>query len=116
MVGECKLSRTDILIEIKKAEAEADAKVEKAEADKKTTIAEARRDSVKRIQDAEAATRSNYESTIAAEQKALDDKRNELLAVGEKEAKAIEKSSAKKTKEVNDFLIEEFERAIDVTS
>ena len=110
------MSRTDILSEIKKAEAEADAKVEKAEADKKASIAEARRDSVKRIQDAEAAMRSNYESTIAAEQKELDVKRNELLAVGESEARSIEKSSAKKIKKVNDFLIEEFERTINVTS
>ncbi|MCL2510027.1 MAG: hypothetical protein FWF07_02995 [Methanomassiliicoccaceae archaeon] len=110
------MSRTDILSEIKKAEAEADATVERAEADKKVAIADARRDSVKRIQDAEAAMRSNYESTIAAEQRALDEKRNDLLAVGEKDAGAIEKSSAKKIKKVNDFLIEEFERTINVTS
>ena len=110
------MSRTDILSEIKKAEAEADAKVEKAEADKKTAIADARRDSVKRIQDAEAETRSNYESSIAAEQKTLDEKREEFLAEGEEEARSIEKSSAKKMKEVNDFLIEKFERTIDATS
>ena len=111
-----KLSRTDILSEIKKAEADADAKVKKAEADKKTAIAEARRDSVKRIQDAKAETRSNYESAVAAEQKALDEKREELLADGVKEAKAVEKASAKKAKEVNDFLIEEFERTTNVAS
>jgi len=110
------LSRTDILSEIKKAETEADAKVEKAEADRKIAVAEARRDSVKRIQDAEAEMRSNHESTIDAEQRVLDEKRSELLAVGEKDAKAIEKSSAKKVKKVNDFLIEEFERTINVTS
>lgn len=110
------MSRTDILSEIKKAEAEADAKVKKAEADKKAAIAEARRDSVKRIQDAEAAMRSNYESTIAAEQKTLDERRNELLAAGEKEAGSVEKSSAKKIKEANKFLIEQFERTINVAS
>jgi V/A-type H+-transporting ATPase subunit G/H len=110
------LSRTDILSEIKKAEADADARVAKAQADKKAAIAEARRDSVKRIQDAEAAMRSNYESTIAAEQKTLDEKRDELLADGEKEAKSIEKSSAKKMKEANKFLVEQFERTINVAS
>lgn len=110
------MSRTDILSEIKKAEAEANTKVEKAEADKKTAIAEARRDSVKRIQDAEAEMRSVYESSIASEQKTLDEERDKLLAEGEKEAKSIEKASAKKIKEVNDFLIEEFERTINVTS
>jgi len=110
------LSRTDILSEIKKAEAAADARVEKAGADKKTAIADARRDSVKRIQSAEAAMRSNYETTISAEQKTLDAKRSEILAVGEKEAGEIEKASAKKIKKVNDFLTGEFERTINVTS
>jgi V/A-type H+-transporting ATPase subunit G/H len=110
------LSRTDILSEIKKVEAAADAKVEKAETDKKTAIAEARRDSVKRIQDAEAELRSNYESSIAAEQKTLDAKREELLAEGEKQAQSIEKSSAKKIKKVDDFLIEKFERTINAAS
>jgi V/A-type H+-transporting ATPase subunit G/H len=110
------VSRTDILSEIKRAETEADAKIAKAEADKKTAVAEARRDSVKKIQEAEADMRSNYESTVASEQRALDEKRKILLAAGEEEAKAIEKSSAKKIKEVNSFLIEEFERAINVSS
>ncbi|MCL2333754.1 MAG: hypothetical protein FWC52_03085 [Candidatus Methanoplasma sp.] len=110
------MSRTDILSEIKKAEAEADAKVEKAEAEKKIAIADARRDSVKRIQDAEAEMRSNYESTIAAEQSALDEERGKLLAEGEKQAAAVEKSSAKKIKKANDFLIEKFERTINVAS
>jgi V/A-type H+-transporting ATPase subunit G/H len=110
------LSRTDILSEIKKAEAKADAAVEKAEADKKTAIAEARRDSVKRIQDAEAEMRGNYESTIATEQKALDENREKLLAKGNEEAESIEKSSAKNIGKVNDFLIEKFERTINVTS
>jgi V/A-type H+-transporting ATPase subunit G/H len=110
------LSRTDILSEIKKTEAEADAKVERAEANKKAAIAEARRDSVKRIQDAEAEMRSNYESSISAEQKVLDEKREVLLAAGEKDAKTIEKSSAKKIKEVNDFLNEKFERTINAAS
>jgi len=110
------LSRTDILSEIKKAEAEADATVEKAEANKKVAIADARRDSVKKIQEAEAEMRSNYETTIDAEQRILDEKRSELIAVGEKDAGAIEKSSAKKIKKVNEYLIEEFERTINVTS
>jgi len=110
------LSRTDILSEIKRAEAEADAKVEKAEANRKTAVAEARRESVKKIQDAEVELRTGYEAVISAEQKALDEKRGKLLAAGEKDAKAVEKSSAKNIKKVNDFLTKEFERTIDVSS
>jgi V/A-type H+-transporting ATPase subunit G/H len=116
MVGECKLSRTDILSEIKKAEAEADAKVAQAEADKKTVIAEARRDSVKGIQDAEAKARSNYDSVIAKEQATVNIEKGKKLAEGEKESEVLEASSAKKIKKVNDLLIKEFERTINVSS
>jgi hypothetical protein len=110
------MSRTDVLSEIKGAEAEADARVAKAEADKKVAIADARRESVKKIQDAETKMRSKYESTIAKEQEALNEERNEKLAEGEKEAKSIESTASKKIKKVDDFLEKEFERAINVTS
>ena len=46
------MSRTDILEDIKKAEADAKVKVEQAEADKKAAIANARRASVEKIQNA----------------------------------------------------------------
>ncbi|MDR0888061.1 MAG: hypothetical protein LBM39_02615 [Candidatus Methanoplasma sp.] len=110
------MSRTDILSEIKKAETEADAKVAQAEADKKTAIAEARRDSVKKIQEAEANARSNYESVVAKEQAAVDLEKDKKLAEGEQESQALEASSAKKIKKVNDLLIKEFERTINVSS
>ncbi len=110
------LSRTDILSEIKKAETEADAKVAQAEADKKSAIADARRDSVKKIQDAEAQMRSSYESAVAKEKETLLVKRDEILATGEEEAASIEASAEAKMQEVKDFLNKEFERTINVTS
>ncbi|MFA6951560.1 MAG: hypothetical protein WCQ23_00580 [Candidatus Methanomethylophilaceae archaeon] len=110
------MSRTDILSEIKGAEAKADAMVVKAEADKKDAIAEARRDSVKRIQDAEAAMRSSYESAMTKEKEELDVMRSEKLAVGEKEADKIESSSNSQMQEVKDFLEKKFEENINVTS
>ena len=73
------MSRTDILEDIKKAEAAAKVTVEQAEADKKTAIADARRASVQKIQDAEAKARSNYDASIEKEMKALASKRNALL-------------------------------------
>ena len=76
------MSRTDILNEIKKAEADANALVVKAEEDKKSAIAEARRDSVKKIQDAEVQMRSSYESAIASEKEALNSKRDAMIAEG----------------------------------
>ncbi|MBQ8643969.1 MAG: hypothetical protein IJ469_04835 [Candidatus Methanomethylophilaceae archaeon] len=110
------MSRTDILTEIKKAEADADAMVAKAEEDKKSAIAEARRDSVKKIQDAEAQMRSSYESAIASEKEALNSKRDVMLADGKTIANGIGSNSQAKMQEVKDFLNKEIERTLNVTS
>lgn len=110
------LSRTDILSEIRKAEADADALVAQAEAEKKSAIAESRRDSVKKIQDAEAQMRGSYESAIAKETDELNAKREAMLAEGEKEAASIESAAKARMQEVKDFLNEEFERTLNVTS
>lgn len=110
------MSRIDILSEIKKAEADADAKVAQAEADKKSAIAESRRDSVKMIQDAEAQMRSSYESAIAKETADLKARRESMLASGVQEAQALESSSKARLQEVKDFLNKEFERTLNVTS
>lgn len=110
------MSRTDILSEIKKAEADADAKVAQAEADKKSAIAEARRNSVKKIQDAEAQMRSSYESAMSKEMETLAAKRDEMLADGQKIADGIASKSEARMQEVRDYLNKEVERTLNVTS
>ncbi len=110
------MSRTDILSEIKEAESKADETVAQAESDKKTAVAQARRDSVKRIQDESAAERAALESALAAEQAILDAEKETKLAEGKTAAAQIESVAKDKIKEVNDFLTNEFERAIDASS
>ncbi|MDR0777857.1 MAG: hypothetical protein LBE48_00235 [Methanomassiliicoccaceae archaeon] len=110
------MSRTDILTEIKKAEADAKVAVETAEADKKTSIANARRDSVGKIQTAEAKMREKSENAVLKEKEKLAVKRDEILNVGVAEARDLEKAAAGKMPDVKDFLNKEFERTLNVTS
>ncbi len=110
------MSRTDILTEIKKAEAEADAKVAKAEEEQKAALADARRDSVKKIQDAEAQMRSSYESAVAAEREKLANEHESKLVDGRTEADKIDSSSKAKKEEAKDFLKNEVERILNVSS
>ena len=110
------MSRTDILEDIKKAEADAKVKVEKAEADKKAAIAAARRESIQRIQDAEAKAQEDYDSAIEKQTSEFAAKREVLLADGKKEAEKLDVDIDAKLKKVNDFLSEEFVRTINVTS
>jgi V/A-type H+-transporting ATPase subunit G/H len=110
------LSRTDILTEIKQAEAEADAKVAKAEEEQKAALAEARRDSVKKIQDAEAQMRSSYESAVAAEKDKLAKEHDSKIVQGKQEAENIDSGSKAKKEEAKDFLKNEVERILNVSS
>ena len=110
------MSRTDVLNEIKQAEEAAKVAVEKAEADKKTAIAAARRESIERIQNAEAKAQKDYDSAIEKEMSELASKREALLADGKKEAEKLDNDIDVKLKKVNDFLSEEFVRTINVTS
>ena len=110
------MSRTDILVEIKEAEANAKVIIEKAEADRKTAIANARRDSVDNIQTSEVKAKASSEAQLAEERKVLGVKREELLEEGRKEAEKLAGSAGKKMPKVKEFLNEEFERALDATS
>ena len=110
------MSRTDILTEIKQAEAEADAKVAKAEDAQKAALADARRDSVKKIQDAEAQMRSSFESAVAAEKDKLAQEHESKLVEGRKEAERIDSSAAAKKGEAKEFLKNELERILNVSA
>ncbi|KQM10518.1 hypothetical protein AOA81_02535 [Methanomassiliicoccales archaeon RumEn M2] len=77
------MSRTEILEQIKGAEAAAKAKVEKAQADQKVAIANARKDAVARIQKAEAEAQSKFESTISAKREELVKSGSKTIAAGE---------------------------------
>ena len=110
------MSRTDVLVEIKEAEANAKVAIEKAEADKKAAIANARRDSVDRIQTAETDARSSSEARMAKERETLAVTRNEILETGNKEAAKLSKTSGAKIPKVKEFLNKEFERVLDASS
>ncbi len=69
-----------------------------------------------KIQNEIAAQRSNYESIIAAEKAKLESEKADKIAQGEQEADRIQESAKNKIKEVNDFLTNEFERAINASS
>ena len=64
----------------------------------------------------EAQARSNYESSIAKEKKALASKREELLADGKSEADKIDEDIDSKLQKVKDYLNKEFVRTLDATS
>ena len=90
--------------------------VEQAEADKKASIANARRESVSKIQNAEAEIRSASEAAIAGKKDEMAAERDKLLSAGTAEANELERSASGKMPKVKDFLNKEFERTLNVAS
>ena len=90
--------------------------VVEAEASKKEAIAAARRDSVKRIQDAEAQCLAAFESSMAKEKERLAQEKDAKLAEGRSAADTIGAASKDRIQEVNDYLKKAFEETINVTS
>lgn len=101
---------------IKEAEIEAKAIIDKAMSDSKNAVALARRESVNKIQEAEAQFRKDYEAAINKEMKSLEAERNKLLSFGRDRATELDKAAAARIEKVKDFLKKEFERTIDATS
>ncbi|AMK13064.1 A1A0 archaeal ATP synthase subunit H AhaH [methanogenic archaeon mixed culture ISO4-G1] len=87
-----------------------------AQDEQKAALAEARRDSVKKIQDAEAQMRSSYESAVAAEKDKLAAEHESKLVEGKTEADNIGSSSKAKKEEAKEFLKNEVERILNVSS
>lgn len=110
------MSRTDTLMMIKEAEIEARAIIDKAMSDSKNAVATARRESVNKIQEAEAQFRKDYETAIAKEVKDLEAERDKLLSSGRDKAAQLDKAAAARIEKVKDFLKKEFERTLDATS
>ncbi len=87
-----------------------------AQDEQKAALAEARRDSVKKIQDAEAQMRSSYESAVAVEKEKLAAEHESKLVEGKTEADNIDSSSKAKKEEAKEFLKNEVERILNVSS
>ena len=107
-----KLSRTDILTEIKRAEADAAEAIKKAEADRAVSVADARKRAVGSIQAAEARMREGSEAAISEKKKEMAAEREKLLSIGVAEAAKLEEEVAGQIPKVMDFLNKEVERIL----
>lgn len=110
------MSRNLILKEIKDAEAAAKVKIKQAEENKKVALAKARRTAVENIQNAEVEARSKFEREITSEQKQLNDKKEAFLTEGKDQAQKLDDACVDKIQKAKEFLSEEFERTINVSS
>ncbi len=106
------MTRAEVLLEIKRAEDGAKALVAQASETKIRKISEAQAQSRDIIKSAEEETQKYAESEISKARQLIREEREKILAVGTKEAEEIKNKAKKNVKKATEFILKEFERAV----
>lgn len=114
--GESLVTRAETLLEIKKAEEEAEQIVREAQEKHKAMIAAARREAARRLKESEEELRVEFEAAVAREKSRIASQKEEILRRGREEAEKVKKMAAERIPQVKTYLKNAFERAIDVSA
>ncbi len=106
------MTRAEILLEIKRAEDEAKALVAQSSEIKIRKISEAQAQSREIIKNAEEETQKYAESEISEAKKYIKVDREKITAKGKEEAEGIKNKAKKNVKKATEFILTEFERAV----
>ena len=107
------LGKAEILHEIKVAEERVRAMTKEAEEKRRQLQAEGKRLALQKTEAAEAALRKKLETEISEAQARTGLKKKALLEEGQRRADALVQSARKRVPESREFVITEFERAVD---
>ena len=106
------MTRAEILLEIKRAEDEAKALVAQSSEIKIRKISEAKAQSREIIKSAEEDAQKYAESEIIETKKHIKVDREKITAKGKVEAEEIKNKAKKNVKKATEFILTEFERAV----
>lgn len=107
------LGKAEILHEIKVAEERVRVMTKEAEERRKQLQAEGKRLALQKTEAAEAALRKQLEADVSEAQARTRLRKKALLEEGQRRADALAESARKRAPESKEFVITEFERAID---
>lgn len=106
------MDRSEILLQIKKAEEEAKYIVQKALEDKNNRIAEAKKEARNLIKKAEENARKYAEDLLKKAEQDIKQDRQSIIDKGLEESKYLKNKAKLKIDQSVDYLIKEFERTI----
>jgi vacuolar-type H+-ATPase subunit H len=107
------LGKAEILHEIKTSEEQVRVMTKEAEEKRKQLQAEGKRAAIQKTEAAESAMRKKLEAETAEAQARTDLRKKVLLEEGQKRAEALTASARKRVPEAKEFVLTEFERAVD---
>lgn len=114
--GESLVTRAETLLEIKKAEEEAEQIVREAQEKQKMIVANARREAAQRMRESEEKLRAEFEVAVSREKNRIASQKEEILKRGREEAEKIKKLANERIPEIRLYLKNAFERAIDAAT
>lgn len=107
------LGKAEILKQIKDAEEKVRTMTKEAEERRKQLQAEGKRAAIQRAEAAAAAFRKKLDSEVAEAQAQIDVRKKALLEEGNKKASELTSNSRLKMSKAKEFVLSEFERAVD---
>lgn len=107
------LGKAEILKQIKDAEEKVRTMTKEAEERRKQLQAEGKRAAIQRAEAAAAALRKKLDSEVAEAQAQIDVRKKSLLEEGNKKASELTSNSRLKMSKAKEFVLSEFERAVD---
>jgi vacuolar-type H+-ATPase subunit H len=110
------VNRSDILLQVKDAEAKAQQIVKEAEEKQRATISAARRDAATRVNEADEKLRAEHDAKLAKERESIAAEKQTHLNKGREEATRVKASAETKVPNVLTHLMQSFERTLDVAA
>ncbi len=107
------MGKQEILQQIKDAEEKVRLAAREAEEKRKQLQAEGKRRALEIIEGAEESIRKEYEARIAEAKAQLELRRKALLDEGSRKAEALASSARQRMGRAREFVLTEFERAVD---
>jgi len=107
------LGKAEILREIKVAEGKVRKMTAEAEDKRKQLQAEGKRRSLEKIERADSELRKELDSAVATARSRIDGRKKMLLENGNKTAQDLSLEAKKRSDVAKEFVLSEFERAID---
>ncbi|MBU0624354.1 MAG: hypothetical protein KJ672_05860 [Candidatus Thermoplasmatota archaeon] len=107
------LGKAEILKQIKDAEEKVRTMTKEAEERRKQLQAEGKRAAIQRTEAAAAALKKKLDSEVAEAQAQIDVRKKTLLEEGNKKASALTSNARLKMNQAKEFVLSEFERAVD---
>ncbi|TFG56230.1 MAG: hypothetical protein E4H30_04930 [Methanomassiliicoccus sp.] len=110
------MNRSDILLQVKDAEAKAQQIVKEAEEKQRNIISTARKEAAARVNEADEKLRTEFDARFAKERESIAAERQTYLNKGKEEAAAIKAKADTKIPGVITHLMQSFERTLDVAA